>query len=225
MPGSILSYCSCRAADGKQYPQGKCPRWGQRGHRKWGFALALDRRWDEATGRWKRQQARRMGYLTRRDAEQALAAEVPAAAAGTAPSLAVRQTTLGEFLDHWLRDPRWRPTIRNAYQRDTRLYLKPGLGRLRLTDLRPEHIAGLLDRMRDGRLRPPGRGGATPPAAVWSAYTTLRAALNQGTANAAWSGTLHGCLSGNPTPRTGAGMGTGARRPDSWTMPARPHPT
>lgn len=179
MAGSIVAYCSCRNPDtGRRYPQGACPDWNRRGHRRWGYAVDLDRLWDEAQQRWRRQQARRMGYTTRRDAERALAREIPAVEDGTAPSLPDRQVTVAAHLDRWLGDPRWRATTRLAYQRDVRLYLRPGLGHVRLVDVRPEHIERLLGKMREGTLRPPGQAGPTPPAALRSVYATLRAALN-----------------------------------------------
>jgi hypothetical protein len=87
MSGSIISYCGCRDESGKRYPAGEWPRWTQRGHRKWAFIIDLPKVYDPDTDRWKRQQLKKMGFATRRDAEAALEAEAPAIRNHTAPSL------------------------------------------------------------------------------------------------------------------------------------------
>jgi integrase len=117
-----------------------------------------------------------MGFKTKQDAERALEALVPAIRDGTAPRLADRQLTVGEFLDRWLRagvratGKPWRPSTRTNYERDVRLYLRPGLGRYRLVDLHSDDIADLWAEMRAG-----GRSVHT----VYYAFGTLNSALNQ----------------------------------------------
>jgi integrase len=180
MAGSITAYCSCRDDSGTRYRAGECPKWTQRGHRKWGFIIDLPRVYDEGTGRLKRQQLRKMGFTTRRDAERAMEAELPAIRSGTAPTLADRQITVGEFLDRWMaaatdaRGEPWRPNTRASYGRDVRLYLRPGLGHIRLAELRSDDISALWARMRDGH-----GGEPRSPATIRAAFVTLSSALNQ----------------------------------------------
>lgn len=187
--GSVFAYCACRnPATGKRYLLGECPKWPQRQHRKWGFVIDLDPAADPATGRLRRQQLKRMGFTTQRDAQRAMEAEVPAIRSHTAQSLPDRQLTVGQWLDAWLQaavnvkgEP-WRPNTLAAYRRDVRHYLRPGLGHYRLADLRADDIKALWSRMRDGRLRPAVRGGTRETCSVrtiHSAYATLTSALNQ----------------------------------------------
>jgi integrase len=51
--------------------------------------------------------------------------------------------TLGEWLDTWLqkyKKPRVRPSTFDSYEMLVRRHLKPALGHIALTDLRPEHV-------------------------------------------------------------------------------------
>src|SRR5262249_56668727 len=94
MAGSIMSICSCLdPATGKPYPKGQCPRWNQRGHRKWYGVIDQDRIWDGQ--RWKRDQLRSPRFGTRLQAERWLEGELPAIRAHTAPSVADRAMTEG----------------------------------------------------------------------------------------------------------------------------------
>jgi integrase len=102
-------------------------------------------------------------------------AELPAIREGTAPSLADRQVTLGEYLETWLlSDPDWRPSTVATYRGTVSNYLRPSLGHLRLAALRPDHIRGMLAQLRDR-----GLSART----VGQAFATLRAALNQAVAD------------------------------------------
>jgi hypothetical protein len=177
MSGSVLSYCGCRNPEtGSKYRTGKCQRWTQRGHHKWYYVIDQGKVYDPATGRWKRDQPKKMGFKTKQEAERALEALVPAIREGTAPRLADRQLTVAVFLDRWLqagadaRGKPWRPSTRTNYGRDVRLYLKPGLGHLKLVDLRSDDITTLWAQMRGG-----GRSIHT----LHYAYVTLNSALNQ----------------------------------------------
>jgi integrase len=201
MAGSVISYCSCRdPATGKRYPAGQCPKPPR--HRKWMFIIDLGRRFDPASGAWKRQQLKRSGYPARRDAERALEAELPGIRAGTAPTLADRALTAAAYLDAWLaagvnaRGEPWRPNTRAAYESDVTHYLRPGIGHIRLADLRAEHIRDMWARMRDGRLRPvkTGKDGEVRPVnkrgrksasvdVIHRAYQTLCTALNMAVAD------------------------------------------
>jgi integrase len=184
MAGSILSYCSCRDPQtGRRYRKGECPKPPR--HKRWLFKIDQGKVYDPATGGWKRDQVTKHGFETKRDAERALEALIPAIRAGTAPSPADRQITVAQFLDHWLRhDPDLRPSTRASYTADVTNYLRPGLGHLRLAEVRPDDITGLFARMASGQLRPVmsrGRDVASV-AAINRAYRTLHTAMAQAVA-------------------------------------------
>lgn len=66
---------------------------------------------------------------------------------------APEQLTVGEWLDRWLADvvrPRARPATLTSYENSVRTHLRPALGRVALTRLRPDQVEGLLRRMEDG---------------------------------------------------------------------------
>jgi integrase len=57
--------------------------------------------------------------------------------------VAPHNMTLGEWLDTWLQEykkPRVRPSTFDSYEMLVRRHLKPALGHIALTDLRPEHV-------------------------------------------------------------------------------------
>jgi len=176
MAGSITSACSCRDPQtGSRYRKGGCPKAGKRGHERWYFVIDQDRTWDATERRWRRQQLKSPGFPTRLAAERALEAELPRIRDHSAPSLADRQLTAGEFLDRWLSWARnaegepWRPNTAETYRKVVENYLRPALGRYRLADLRPAHIRDALAQMR-------GRGLSRTT--VHMAYSTLRTAVN-----------------------------------------------
>jgi integrase len=196
MAGSVISYCSCRdPATGKRYPAGKCPKPPK--HRKWMFKIDLPRAYDPATGGWKRQQLTR-SFDTRREAERALEDELPRIRAGTAPSLADRQLTVAGYLTGWLaagvnrQGQPWRPVTATSYRTDVQCYLIPGVGSIKLADLRGDHIRGMWAKMRSGEIRPmrAGKDGEPRPmrkrgresasvSVLHRACQTLNTALNQ----------------------------------------------
>ncbi|HUU08459.1 MAG TPA: N-terminal phage integrase SAM-like domain-containing protein, partial [Dehalococcoidales bacterium] len=52
------------------------------------------------------------------------------------------KTTLGEFLEHWLKDYVWpnlAPRTAEGYESIVRCHLVPALGNIPLTQLKPEH--------------------------------------------------------------------------------------
>lgn len=60
----------------------------------------------------------------------------------------VTQQTVGEYLDYWVTDvapARIRPSTAQGYRDIVRLYLKPGLGGHRLSELRLRHVQGWVD--------------------------------------------------------------------------------
>jgi integrase len=112
-------------------------------------------KWDEEKKRNVRQQLRREGYARKLDAERALNEERPGIDLGTAPSLEDRRLTVAEWADRWLASrAKIRPTTRYAYAHVLDQYVKPGLGRYLLTQVRADHIDQLLGQIRVGKIRP-----------------------------------------------------------------------
>lgn len=61
--------------------------------------------------------------------------------------VAVERQTVAQFLDRWLNDyakPRIRPKTYRSYDKTTRLYLKPKLGRFVLEKLAPQHVQEMM---------------------------------------------------------------------------------
>lgn len=61
--------------------------------------------------------------------------------------------TVGEYLDKWLarKAAGLKPTTVDTYRSHIELHIRPELGRLKLRDLRPEHIYAMLQVVAEGR--------------------------------------------------------------------------
>lgn len=74
------------------------------------------------------------------------------------------KTSLAEFLERWLKDYAWAnlsPRTAEGYEHITRRYLIPSLGKIALSQLKPEHIqAYYSDKLNNGRCD--GKGGLSP---------------------------------------------------------------
>jgi integrase len=96
-------------------------------------------------------QKKRRKYIygrTAREARLKLAAAIREKEQGT---LVVASMTVEAWLDYWLENiavRRVRPQTLRGYRSKVNQYLKPHLGRHRLTSLRPEHIRAMHDAMR-----------------------------------------------------------------------------
>jgi integrase len=184
MAGSVYAYCGCKdPSTGRRYQPGDCPKWAQRGHRCWGFAVDLGKVWDEGKQRHARQQLRRQGFATRTEAENALADELPAIRTGTAPNLADRQLTVGQWAQRWLDSKAsLRPSSRENYRLLLSGYIVPALGHIPLVQLRADHIDAMLAAIRSGKLRPRtnrrGPDGKVSARTVLHVFAALRAMLN-----------------------------------------------
>lgn len=141
--------CSCRDPETKRLLGKKCPRLGQKGHGGWYARYEAPR-----TADGKRRQPRIGPYATERECKAALAKAVGQADGVTA--LDERRTTVGEYLDRrhaWREDAakagagRKRSTL-DSEREAIALYLKPGLGHIKLADLRSSHIRDLYAAMR-----------------------------------------------------------------------------
>lgn len=121
-------------------------------------------------------------------------------------TLVVASETVGKWLDTWLErqkpDPArpgkgLKPQSYTSYESRVRLYLKPHLGRHRLTALHPDHIDALYDAMREQGLS---------ESSVRGAHLVLHKALKDAT--------KRGTLATNPADRVEAPKkSTGTRTP------------
>ena len=156
--------CSCRAApgpgpDGRMRPGkllGKhCPK------------LKADSR----HGRWfaryeappdpggKRRQPRLGPFTSEREASKALTKALGEVDAGM--HAGDRKLTVGAYLAAWLEDkrPELKPRTWSSYEDAMRLYFAPGLGHIKLADLRDHHIRSLYSAMRKINRPEAGAGG------------------------------------------------------------------
>lgn len=94
--------------------------------------------------------------------------------------------TVGEWLDYWIvriapnRKAGTRPTTLRGYRSKIALYLKPGLGHVRLQELTPDHIEHWQDWMRTlDKSRVDGARGSGPlsPTTIRQTHAILRTAL------------------------------------------------
>ena len=156
MRGSVYQRCSCRDAKTRK-PLGKqCPRLRSKGHALgWFFRYSAPR----APGE-KRRRPEVGPFPTKERAEEELSAElarIGGGAAATDRSLLVR-----DYLTTWLaaRKLRLKPTTYESYEEAVRLYFAPGVGHLRLVELRDRHLQDLVTAMT--QLNRPLRDGEKP---------------------------------------------------------------
>jgi len=96
----------------------------------------------------KRRQVKLGPYATKKDAEAALAEQVRDVRHGTHVA-AERGLTVARYLEDWLAGKvRLDDSTRHSYRQHLDLYLLPGLGHLRLVDLRDTDVEALYDAMR-----------------------------------------------------------------------------
>ena len=154
MKGSTFKRCGCRDENGRQYGS-RCPKLGRKGHGAWWGRYDAPR---AADGR--RRQEKLGPYDTKAEADAALAEAVQAISRGTylRPE---KDLTVGRYLDEWLAGKTTlRASTRHGYAQHLNLYLRPGLGHLRLSDLRDVDLEALYAAMRqigrpvDGRPSP-----------------------------------------------------------------------
>ena len=103
------------------------------------YSIAVSLGKDPTTGKYKYQWVTVKG--TKRDAEKRLAELVHQLDNGT--FIKPGKTTLGEYLERWLRDYVWSnlaPRTAEGYESIIRCHLNPALGKMLLTRLKPEHL-------------------------------------------------------------------------------------
>jgi integrase len=141
MRGSTFQRCGCRDTDGKQLGA-RCPRLGHKGHGTWWFRYDAPR---DADGR--RRQVKVGPFDSRRDAEAAMAAVLDRINKGTHVE-SDRGLTFSRY-DEWLAGKlKLKQSTRTGYAHHIELYFKPGLGHVRLADLRDTDFEELYGAIR-----------------------------------------------------------------------------
>jgi integrase len=140
MKGSVYQRCFCRDPQTRRPLGRKCPLLKKKGHAAgWFFRYDAPRAPDE-----KRRQPEVGPFPTRKAAEEDLAATL--ARIGGGAQVTDRGLKVGGYLDQWLtgRKLRLKPRTFESYDEAVRLYFKPGVGHLRLVDLRDRHLQDLV---------------------------------------------------------------------------------
>ena len=135
-------------------------------HGSWGFAVSGG----SHAGTGKRIQVRKMGFATKRDAQQARAKVVDQIATGRFE--VDQKTTVGSYLPSWLErriQDGMRPSTARHYRRYVELDILPAIGALKLTELRKHHVDRFIQDM-----RAVGRRATT----IHRIYAVLRSALS-----------------------------------------------
>ena len=141
--------CSCRDPETGRLLGKKCPDLAKKGHGKW-----YGRYEAPSTADGKRRQPRIGPFDTRDEAKKALAKVV--GSDGKTASIEDRKLTFGEYLE---RRYAWRksasanegglkPSTLEAEREAIDLYYKPGLGHVKVVDLRDDHFRDLYEAMR-----------------------------------------------------------------------------
>ncbi len=151
------------------------------------YTVVLNLGIDPTTGKRKQQWVSVKG--TKKAAEKRLSELLSQLDTGT--FMKPGKTTLGEFLEHWLKDYAWpnlAPRTAEGYEHIIRRHLILGLGNITLTQLKPEHLQRYYsEKLSEGRCD--GKG-ALSPQTVRHHHVTLHNALQ--------SAVKWGLLSRNP---------------------------
>jgi integrase len=137
--------CWCRDPETGRPLGRSCPKLGQKGHGTWYAQYEAPR---SADGRRRRP---RIGpYPTKKAATEALADAIGRVRQGA--HLEDRRTTFGEYLARrlrwWQSEAELKPSTLASYGEAVELYFRPGLGHIRLADLRDHHFRDLYAAMR-----------------------------------------------------------------------------
>lgn len=120
------------------------------------------------------------------------------------------KVTLGEYLTSWIEDvhaSQLKPTTLYDYKRVINAYLIPGLGSIKLQDLRPSHIQAFYSDL----LTVPNKSGKPlSPRTVEKTGAVLRKALN-------YAVNTDGVLNGNPAVKVPTPKGSGSI-PTPWSL-------
>lgn len=135
--------CACRDPEtGKQYGLGKCPKLTKKSHGGYYY------RYDAPPGAGgKRRRPKAGPFRTKSQAYDDQRETL--SRMGRGEPVGNRQTTVGRRCDSWLANKKLelKPSTYDSYEEAVRLYIRPGLGHLQLTDLRDHHIDELIEAM------------------------------------------------------------------------------
>jgi integrase len=140
--GSVFRRCGCRDADGRRLNK-RCPKLARQKHGQW-YA-----RYDEPRAGDERRRQPMLGPFSTKDEAAARLGETIGKIYGGSYQPTDGTLTIGVDFDRWL-DTRVglaRTTFRQTKEIGA-LYLKPGLGYLRLRDVRQHHVEDLYAAMR-----------------------------------------------------------------------------
>ncbi|MEV4059684.1 tyrosine-type recombinase/integrase [Nonomuraea dietziae] len=131
--------CNCRDAVGKKFGQ-SCPLLSKRDHGAWWV------RYEAPAGPdGKRRRPWAGPYKNETEANRALIKLLAEADSGVVSD---RNMLFGDWLDTWIEGKRrLKPSTRESYLEAIRLYGKPGLGHVKLDDLRESHLDKLYTAM------------------------------------------------------------------------------
>jgi len=226
--------CFCRDPETGRALGRSCPKLGQKGHGAWYAQYEAPR---GADGRRRRP---RIGpYSTKKAASDALAEAIGRVRQGS--HIEDRRTTFGEYLSRrlrwWESEAELMPSTLASYREAIELYFRPGLGHVRLVDLRdhhfrdlyaamrlinrPERVTGhneMLRRLTEARVtvpRRPGQRASTRP------LSEARIKRLHAVAHSALADAVPHTLPVNPAAAVRLGGKRGARRvrPLLWTEP------
>jgi integrase len=138
---TIKKLCWCKdKVTGRAYPEGACPKLASKSHGSYWFRLEAP-----PVDGVKRRQPRYGPYPTLHEARAGMVKESKRLEAGG--SLLDKDLLYRDFLDMWLEQKKHLKSL-DTYEEIVRLYAKPGLGHLKLVDLRPAHFNELVSEMR-----------------------------------------------------------------------------
>jgi integrase len=137
--------CSCRNPETGRRLGKKCPQLGQKGHGGWYARYEAPR----GPGGGRRQP--RIGpYPTKTECKQALVEALGRVGDGTHAEDG--RTTFSDYLTRrlrwWQTEAELKPSTLDSYREAVELYFRPGLGHVRLADLRDHHFRDLYAAMR-----------------------------------------------------------------------------
>ena len=141
MKGTVYRQCWCRDPETGKKLHSKCPDLRKKGHGSWYY------RYDAPVAEGERRRQPVAGpFPTRKEAEEHLAATL--ARIGGGGTAADRTLKVGPYLDDYLASKinlkaRSRATDAEAF----RLYWKPALGHMRMTDVRRRHVEEVIREM------------------------------------------------------------------------------
>ena len=183
MKGHTFKRCPCGTLRDGQGRRVNCPK----RHGSWFYAHELP---GDQFG--KRRQVKKGGFATERDARKALNDALGQLNRGT--HVEAGRQTVGAYLDQWLDGKAsLRSTTSRGYRSNIELYLRPGLGHLRLSDVREVDVERLyvalrqlgradvqatpeLTRLLEARRKPAAR--PLRDATIRRVHATLLSALN-----------------------------------------------